>query len=480
MDKNIPIKIKNFGSIKEAKLDIKSLTVFIGPNNSGKSYASLLFHSLTSSNIKNNISLSKSSIFFDSEYKKIEKLRKFFKKKIFEEISTYVEKEQNKEFNHFILSSNLLDEIFYKLIELLITPYLKSNISSLFGKNLDKLVNNNAVEFSINYQEVIFTFSNETFKSLINNVNLPNFNTMLNGRKILRFRDGKLCINMTHPFFDNRNKSFQDDSLVDMVLNLILSIIREDLFKNHSYYMPTAKGDLSNYLKFFTGQNFTITNEDFPYTAGSLAKDLINMNYDEKSIFYDIARNLENELFTGKTKVDTSNELPKYSFLRNDGLELNNKHISSSIAEIRPIILFLKHELKKDDTIIIEEPESHLNPKNQRIFIKYLIRCINAGLRVLITTHSDYIIDQINNHIMLNNIKNEKLQMELRKKHEYLKEDFLDSNLVSVHAFRENNDFTFTSHKIEITELGIQAEDMNEIASDLYDESYDIKDYLMR
>ena len=40
------IKIKNFGPIKEADIDISPLTVFIGPNSSGKSYSALLTHAL--------------------------------------------------------------------------------------------------------------------------------------------------------------------------------------------------------------------------------------------------------------------------------------------------------------------------------------------------------------------------------------------------------------------------------------------------
>ena len=40
------IKIKNFGPIKEADIGIAPLTIFVGPNSSGKSYSALLIHSL--------------------------------------------------------------------------------------------------------------------------------------------------------------------------------------------------------------------------------------------------------------------------------------------------------------------------------------------------------------------------------------------------------------------------------------------------
>jgi len=40
------IEIQNFGPLRDGVIEIKPLTIFIGPNNSGKSYGALLIHSL--------------------------------------------------------------------------------------------------------------------------------------------------------------------------------------------------------------------------------------------------------------------------------------------------------------------------------------------------------------------------------------------------------------------------------------------------
>jgi len=43
---DLRIEAEDFGPIRSSKMEIKPLTVFIGPNNSGKSYAAMLVHSV--------------------------------------------------------------------------------------------------------------------------------------------------------------------------------------------------------------------------------------------------------------------------------------------------------------------------------------------------------------------------------------------------------------------------------------------------
>lgn len=45
-DKMNVLKIENFGPIGHAEIELKPLTIFVGHNNSGKSYISRLIHSI--------------------------------------------------------------------------------------------------------------------------------------------------------------------------------------------------------------------------------------------------------------------------------------------------------------------------------------------------------------------------------------------------------------------------------------------------
>ena len=88
IDKNnvLNFKIRNFGPIKGANLEIKHLTVFTGPNNSGKSYASLLVHSLTSHNISTIV---KDFPFSNQDHEELYNLIELFIKNVLEEINLF-------------------------------------------------------------------------------------------------------------------------------------------------------------------------------------------------------------------------------------------------------------------------------------------------------------------------------------------------------------------------------------------------------
>ena len=74
---------------------------------------------------------------------------------------------------------------------------------------------------------------------------------------------------------------------------------------------------------------------------------------------------------------------------------------SSSVRGLSDMYFFLRHLARHGHVLIIDEPESHLDTNNQVILARLLARVARAGIRVFLTTHSDYVVKEINNLIML-------------------------------------------------------------------------------
>ncbi len=75
---------------------------------------------------------------------------------------------------------------------------------------------------------------------------------------------------------------------------------------------------------------------------------------------------------------------------------------SSCIRALLDVGFYLRCKAEPGDLFIIDEPELNLHPKNQRAFARLVVRLVNAGIKVFITTHSDYLVKELNTLIMLN------------------------------------------------------------------------------
>jgi len=94
-----------------------------------------------------------------------------------------------------------------------------------------------------------------------------------------------------------------------------------------------------------------------------------------------------------------------YFVTREGRVRLTLEECSSSVRTLMDLGFYLKNIAQKGDLLIIDEPELNLHPENQRKIAQLFARLVNAGINVFITTHSDYIIKEINTLIMLNTKK---------------------------------------------------------------------------
>ena len=138
------------------------------------------------------------------------------------------------------------------------------------------------------------------------------------------------------------------------------------------------------------------------------------------------------EMMEGYYKAD-SNDIRFISRRRkNNRFDIPLHLASSSARGLSDMYFYLKYVASPGELLIIDEPESHLSPTNQILMARLLAFCVNAGLKVLITTHSDYLIKEINNLIMLDNDFEGK--EEFLTKHKYTEHERLRPNAVKAYT----------------------------------------------
>lgn len=107
---------------------------------------------------------------------------------------------------------------------------------------------------------------------------------------------------------------------------------------------------------------------------------------------------------------------------------------SSVVSELGPLVMVLRHA-RSMPLLILEEPEAHLHPGLQRVLARVIVRLIRKGLCVWITTHSEDFCQQINNFIKLGSMPVEKRIASL-KHLGYDEQEFLDLVDVTGHEVR--------------------------------------------
>lgn len=83
-------------------------------------------------------------------------------------------------------------------------------------------------------------------------------------------------------------------------------------------------------------------------------------------------------------------------------VRLTMKEGSSAVRSLLDLGFYIQHVAEPGQLLMVDEPELNLHPENQRRVARLLARLVNLGIRVYITTHSDYIIKELNTLLMLN------------------------------------------------------------------------------
>lgn len=156
---------------------------------------------------------------------------------------------------------------------------------------------------------------------------------------------------------------------------------------------------------------------------------------------------------------------------------------SSSVNQLTLLYLYLKYwALEKNNFLMIDEPEVNLHPENQIKLINILIQFIQSqtGNKVLITTHSSMLANAINNYIYLDVLKREK-GFNVKKIIEENKLKYVDSS-ISISKDKVGVYF-FTGDKIidyESSDSAIYFRNFREVENNLDNSLRILTDYIYR
>lgn len=188
-----------------------------------------------------------------------------------------------------------------------------------------------------------------------------------------------------------------------------------------------------------------------------------------------VAKFIEDELIDGKLQANTSTEVayPIFEYVpSNAKRSLKLDAASSMVSELAPIIVIARSYLDPYDLLIIEEPEAHLYPGALPLIAKCLAKLVRSNVRVLITTHSDWLLKSLRNLILEGDL----IELELSDQ-DTSGDNYLLRSEVGAWEF-------FTSRELEGTKVkeikfdefdGIEPSEIERISDSLYNESVTIR-----
>ena len=415
---------KKIGQVNTAELELKDLTIIAGDNNTGKTYLAYTLYGFLKS-IQQQSFLKQKHMLKDLPFDLDNTAREIIDSGNVQCIVKNFDKKAKKIIRKlFKISSDSISEIFssppddFKDAELSVSP------EYLFNKKRENTVNvqtGTKVKYNITalLEEDILSFNLQNYKSI------PHQDPNLIKDLLISTFIG-LCVPIhPDPFILSAERFgisvFYKE--LDFTKNRVVEILQK----------LKDKGGTKKIDPFFLLMDQTSSRYAQPI------KDNIDYTRDLESIQKQNSPLFDNKLFdhikgmlNGYFKY-RDNEIRFISKARKSGKFDIPLHLASSSARgMSDLYFFLKHIAHKNHLLIIDEPESHLNTANQIKMAQLLARCVNSGLKVLITTHSDYLIKEFNNLIMLSNNFNGKDDF-LKSNKQYTLNDYLNPESVGAY-----------------------------------------------
>lgn len=399
------IKITNFGPIKEFEFDFSNkLIVTYGDNNIGKSYAMqivyLLFKKIKDitefgETINLLVYIKKTRL---DRFKEIESVAQLFENTV----------DENK------LGKKIETTVFKFIADNVIGDF-KNSCYNTFG-NFDDILKKNP-HICISTDEFYMDFD----------LKEEEINGSITGLKILISNDGSVlgdnklefCIDISSTGENIRQQIA--DRLAQVHTHIIFTILNQ---VGQVYFMPASRTGIYSGMSAFGSivaelskrrSDFTSKIElpgisepisDYFISLSSISNnDKFDKNMD--NVIKACCDKIEDSILLGQVTFDSRKNSLMYA-PNNMETQLTMAEVSSMVSEVSPIVAFLKYIIVKKQSLssenrgilFIEEPEAHLHPNNQIKLMEILTELTNAGITLVMSSHSNYVFNKLNNLVL--------------------------------------------------------------------------------
>lgn len=414
---SLELEVSDFGPIVDAKIDLRPLTVFVGPSNTGKSYLAMLIYALHRffsvrqfpfrMNSDGSVTIGGSRSWRAMSEEAVEATFEFMRS---------VERASASPTGGGILLS----------------PEASEALRSGFAARADLLADEIKRCFAIGDPGTLVrkerkTAAQVTIRRPVAGASDPSEHTFNIGRRprlkvaIPAGTPIRVDPGLEAPFGDALEmlKSVAESPQgfpESLAWLLLASMVLPQGFGPlglPAYYLPADRTGAMHFYKLVARTLIAdaASASPSPATATStltgVAADFLEQLIDKGSsldaappLERDLGKSLESAILDGAVRMEQPAVIGPPHFLYRpkgwkDDLELANA--SSMVSELAPVVLYLRHLVQPGNVLIVEEPESHLHPAMQVELTRQLAELVAAGVRVIVTTHSEWLIEELAN-----------------------------------------------------------------------------------
>lgn len=466
---DLRLDLKNFGPVVKGTVQIRPLTILVGPNNSGKSYVAVLLHSILSACTPYTF----------------EVIGGADKEKFGMQLPQIANGATQKPISRKMLKKihDLHTQRFGRKIGEKLLYNFKSDLSELIQNGRDSasitISSDNTIDVTIKNEIIVAKSKSKSKKLKIELVEDAN-------KSPIQETETEIVLSIT-------------PNMKDLMSYFISMYVGLDVLPQlpQSHYLPANRsGVLQAYKTLAANLASAIPNmgpfsthmltELAPKAADTFSAHVLTGTItdfisklitipDKKGELADVARQMENDLFHGSIDLPHSgNKISEITYsTKKYKIPLNRT--SSSISEVAPLSLYLKYMVKPGDLLIIEEPEAHQHPANQAKMATSIVRMIRAGLNVLITTHSPLLVEKLG-HYVVAGMRDTKT----RASHKPYDKDYLLPDEVSPYVFSNSGDGYFIREIDKDDKYGISQEEFIPILDELNNDAIMLQEKLCK